>query len=131
LTALATTTALGLGWVPVQAGSVSTMGALLAGALIGRSVHAEKIREDIGQLEGVSASVAFVFLGAAIDLRSFHFSHDYHRQVVLAGVLLAVAAVLGKFLAGYAAIGSGLNRKVIGMGMVPHGEIGLLFANLA
>jgi Kef-type K+ transport system membrane component KefB len=42
-----------------------------------------------------------------------------------------VAAVLGKFLAGYAAFGPGLNRKLIGMGMVPHGEIGLLFANLA
>jgi Kef-type K+ transport system membrane component KefB len=131
LTALATTTALGLGWVAVQAGSVSTMGALLAGALIGRSGHAGKIREDIGQLEGVSASVAFVFLGAEIDLRSLHLSNDYHRQVVLAGVLLTVAAVVGKFLAGYTAIGSGLSRKVIGMGMVPHGEIGLLFANLA
>jgi Kef-type K+ transport system membrane component KefB len=43
---------------------------------------------------------------------------------------VTVAAVLGKFLAGYAAIGSGLNRKVIGMGMAPHGEIGLLFANI-
>jgi Kef-type K+ transport system membrane component KefB len=43
---------------------------------------------------------------------------------------LTGAAILGKFLAGYAALGSGLNRKVIGMGMVPHGEIGLLFTNI-
>jgi Kef-type K+ transport system membrane component KefB len=131
VTALAATTALGLGWVAVQAGSVSTMGGLLAGILIGRSIHAEKVRESIGQLEGVSASVAFVFLGAEIDLRIFQLGDGYHRQIVLAGVLLTLAAVVGKFVAGYAAIGPGLNRKVIGMGMVPHGEIGLLFANLA
>jgi Kef-type K+ transport system membrane component KefB len=131
LTALAATTALGLAWVAVQVGSVSTMGALLAGLLIGRSAHARKIREDFGHLEGVPASVAFVFLGAEIDFRAFQLSDGYHRQVVLAGVLLALAAVLGKFLAGYAAIRWGLKKKVIGMGMVPHGEIGLLFANIA
>jgi Kef-type K+ transport system membrane component KefB len=131
LTVLATITALGLAWVAVKAGSVTTMGALLAGILIGRSAHAETVREEIGLLEGVSASVAFVFLGAEIDLRAFHLGDGYHRQVILAGVLLAVVAVLGKFLAGYAAIGPGLKRKVIGVGMVPHGEIGLLFANLA
>jgi Kef-type K+ transport system membrane component KefB len=107
------------------------MGALLAGILIGRSAQVGQIRDEVGHVEGVSASVAFVFLGAEIDLRMFQFSDGYHRQVVLAGVLLTVAAVLGKFLAGYAAIGSGLNRKVIGRGMVAHGEIGLLFANIA
>jgi Kef-type K+ transport system membrane component KefB len=79
----------------------------------------------------VAASVAFVFLGAEIDFRAFDLSDGYHRQIILAGVLLTVAAVVGKFLAGYAAYGPGLNRKVVGMGMVPHGEIGLLFANLA
>jgi Kef-type K+ transport system membrane component KefB len=131
LTALASITALGLGWVAVQAGSVSTMGGLLAGILIGRSSQAAKVRENIGQVEGVSASVAFVFLGAGIDLHMFHLTDGYHRQVVLAAVLLTVAAVVGKFLAGYTVIGWKLNRKVIGMGMVPHGEIGLLFANIA
>jgi Kef-type K+ transport system membrane component KefB len=131
LTALAAVTALGMGWVAVQAGSVSTMGALLAGIAIGRSSHAGTVRENIGQLEGVSSSVAFVFLGAGIDLHTFHLGDGFHWQIVLASVLLTVAAVVGKFLAGYAAIGSGLNRKVIGIGMVPHGEIGLLFANIA
>lgn len=131
LTALAVITALGLAWLAVKAGSVSSMGALLAGVLIGRSPQAATIRENVGHLEGVSASVAFVFLGAEIDLRSFNPGDGYHRQIMLAGVLLTVAAVLGKLLAGYAAIGARLNRHVIGVGLVPHGEIGLLFANLA
>jgi Kef-type K+ transport system membrane component KefB len=74
LPALAITMALGLAWVAVQAGSVSTTGALLAGILIGQSSHAGKVREDVGHVEGVSASVAFVFLGAEIDLRSFQLS---------------------------------------------------------
>ena len=44
---------------------------------------------------------------------------------------MALVAVLGKFLAGYAAVRWVVKKKVIGMGMVPHGEIGLLFANIA
>jgi Kef-type K+ transport system membrane component KefB len=40
--------------------------------------------------------------------------------------VLALLGVAGKFLAGYAA-GPGLRASVVGWGMVPRGEVGLIF----
>jgi Kef-type K+ transport system membrane component KefB len=41
---------------------------------------------------------------------------------------LIVAAVVGKFAAGYAPFWLKANKKVIGVGMIPRGEVGLIFA---
>ncbi|MBS0262145.1 MAG: cation:proton antiporter, partial [Planctomycetes bacterium] len=39
-------------------------------------------------------------------------------------------AVVGKFLAGYAPVWFTGNKKVIGVGMIPRGEVGLIFAQM-
>jgi Kef-type K+ transport system membrane component KefB len=41
-----------------------------------------------------------------------------------------VAAVIGKFAAGYAPFWLKANKKVIGVGMIPRGEVGLIFAQM-
>lgn len=46
------------------------------------------------------------------------------------GILLTIIAIVGKLLAGYAAFGWPLRKLVIGVGMVPRGEVGLIFAQL-
>jgi Kef-type K+ transport system membrane component KefB len=81
-------------------------------------------------LEQVLVSISFVYLGGEIDLRAFDLSEAYKRQVLLAAVLLTCAAILGKYLAGYALLGRRRNRKVVGMGMIPHGEMGLVFGHM-
>jgi Kef-type K+ transport system membrane component KefB len=43
---------------------------------------------------------------------------------------LIVVALLGKFLAGYAPFWSKVNKNVIGVGMIPRGEVGLIFAQM-
>jgi Na+:H+ antiporter len=42
--------------------------------------------------------------------------------------LLILVAVLGKWLAGYAPVWFKGNKNVIGVGMIPRGEVGLIFA---
>ena len=49
--------------------------------------------------------------------------------LVIGGALI-VAAVLGKFLAGYAPFWIRANKRVIGVGMIPRGEVGLIFAQM-
>jgi Kef-type K+ transport system membrane component KefB len=44
------------------------------------------------------------------------------------GGLLVAAALIGKFVAGYAPFWMRINKKVIGVGMIPRGEVGLIFA---
>ncbi len=43
---------------------------------------------------------------------------------------IIVAAVLGKFWAGYAPFWIRGNKRVIGVGMIPRGEVGLIFAQM-
>jgi Kef-type K+ transport system membrane component KefB len=41
-----------------------------------------------------------------------------------------VAAVIGKFAAGYAPFWVSVDKRVIGVGMIPRGEVGLIFAQM-
>ena len=59
------------------------------------------------------------------DLRSF----AHPRVLALAGAL-TVAAVVGKQVCGLGARGEGVDCLTIGLGMVPRGEVGLIFANV-
>src|SRR5690606_231036 len=49
--------------------------------------------------------------------------------LIVGGALIAVA-ILGKFLAGYAPFWFKGKKSVIGVGMVPRGEAGLIFAQM-
>jgi Kef-type K+ transport system membrane component KefB len=65
--------------------------------------------------------VFFVYTGMQVDLRSFV---DPGTLLIAAGV--TTAAFVGKIVAGYVA--GTVNRAVVGWGMVPRGEVGLIFA---
>jgi Kef-type K+ transport system membrane component KefB len=58
-----------------------------------------------------------------VDVRSFS-----SREVVLVGLALTVVGILGKFAAGFAPVWIRANKTLIGVGMVPRGEVGLIFA---
>jgi Kef-type K+ transport system membrane component KefB len=53
---------------------------------------------------------------------------NWHTLMV--GGSLIVAAVVGKFLAGYSPFWFKGNKNVIGVGMIPRGEVGLIFAQM-
>lgn len=66
--------------------------------------------------------VFFVLTGMQVDLKTLA-----DPQLVLIALGITAAAVVGKLLAGFAA-GRGNNPWVVGWGMVPRGEVGLIFA---
>ena len=45
-------------------------------------------------------------------------------------LILCLVAVRGKYVAGFAVFQKGINRNVIGFGMIPRGEVGLIFAQV-
>ena len=67
---------------------------------------------------------------AAVDVRAFNPLDPAARSTLLLGGLLVVGAVVGKFAAGYAPFWFKANKNVIGVGMIPRGEVGLIFAQL-
>jgi len=69
-----------------------------------------------------------VFVGAQVDLHVLNPLEAAHRSTLVVGALLIVVAVAGKILAGYAPFWFRGRKIVIGVGMVPRGEVGLIFA---
>ncbi len=106
-----------------QVGSALIIGAFTAGLVFAPTPHAHTIERGVVRLGHFFVPIFFVSVGAAVDVRTFA-----QGNVLLVGVLLVVAAVIGKFAAGYAPFWFQGRKVVIGVGMVPRGEVGLIFA---
>ena len=87
--------------------------------------HAHRHIEDIVEPLGLFlVPIFFVVTGMAVDLTTLQ-----DPRVVLVALALSVAAIIGKYVSGYFA-GKGVNKALIGFGMVPRGEVGLIFASI-
>lgn len=117
-----------LSYVAGAIGLAAIVGAFAAGLVINRDdfrddesgLSAEKM---VASLEKLFAPVFFVFVGMQVNLETFADS-----TTLMVGGALTVVAVLGKIISGVAA-GKGVSRLAVGIGMVPRGEVGLIFAS--
>jgi Kef-type K+ transport system membrane component KefB len=130
LTILAVMLALGLAWLASVAGSALIIGAFAAGLLLHGTHKAHEVERGVTHLGHFFVPIFFVSVGAAVDVRVLNLLDPASRQTLLVGGLLIVTAVVGKFLAGYAPFWFRGNKKVIGVGMIPRGEVGLIFAQM-
>ena len=83
--------------------------------------HIEDIIEPLGLF---LIPIFFVVTGMAVDLTTLK-----DPKLVMVALIITVVAILGKYVAGFFA-GKGVNRSLIGFGMVPRGEVGLIFASI-
>jgi Kef-type K+ transport system membrane component KefB len=127
-TMLAVMMAFGLAWLASIVGSAMIIGAFAAGLLLRDTPHAQEIERGVAHLGHFFVPLFFVMVGAAVDVGVLNPLEPGNRPTLLIGGLLILVAVIGKFLAGYAPIWFKGNKKVIGVGMIPRGEVGLIFA---
>lgn len=83
--------------------------------------HVEDLLEPVGQ---VFVPIFFVYTGMSVDLTTFS-----DPAIIVTALGLTVAAIIGKVVSGFAA-GKGVNHWLIGFGMAPRGEVGLIFATI-
>jgi Kef-type K+ transport system membrane component KefB len=76
----------------------------------------------------IFAPIFFVSVGAQVDVRLLNPADPANRPALLLALGLTSIGVAGKFLAGFCAWGGPIRRAFIGAGMVPRGEVGLIFA---
>lgn len=129
-TMLAILLAFSLAWLASQAGSAMIIGAFAAGLLVRGTPQAVNIERGVAHLGHFFVPLFFVSVGAAVDLRVLNPLVPANHATLLVGGLLIVAAVVGKFLAGHAPFWFRGNKNVIGVGMIPRGEVGLIFAQI-
>ena len=116
--------ALLLAYIAHEVGSAIIIGSFAAGLVLARTHHGKEIEREVHDVAQFFIPIFFVVVGAAVDVKSLN------PHFLLIGLALTVVGILGKLAAGYVVWKKGLRRTVIGVGMIPRGEVGLIFAQI-
>lgn len=111
-------------------GSAMIVGAFAAGIILSGTNQFDLIGEKIKPVADIFTPIFFLSIGAQFDVRLLNPFHTENAAVLAAGVVLFVIAVGGKVIAGWSVPWRRFNRVAVGVGMIPRGEVGLIFANL-
>ena len=132
LLTLAISFCLFLSWASAKVGLAPIVGAFAAGLILDevhyQPAHPRKERDLPDLLEPanfVLVPVFFVLMGLKVDLRFFG-----HWGLLGFALVLTFAAIVGKQICSLGVIERGTNRLAIGLGMIPRGEVGLIFAGI-
>jgi len=121
--------ALLVAWAAKKADSAPIVGAFAAGMALARTNRRHDIDHALKPVVDIFAPVFFVYVGAEVNVKLLNPFVAENRPALLLGLLLTVIGFLGKFAAGFCAWGK-VRRAFIGAGMVPRGEVGLIFASV-
>jgi Kef-type K+ transport system membrane component KefB len=117
--------ALGLAWLATQLGSAMIIGAFAAGLILHPTPQRHEIEDSATQLGFFFVPIFFASVGASVDVAAL-----LTPDALIVGSLLIVVGVTGKVLAGFAPWWFQGNKLLVGVALVPRGEVGLIFAQL-
>lgn len=109
------------------------LGSFAVGLVLGETEKNHDLQKDVAPIADALVPLFFVTVGAKTDLSVLNPAIEANREGLLIALFLVAVAVLGK-LATALVVGSKdgqpLNRWAIGVGMIPRGEVGLVFAGV-
>ena len=112
------------------AGSAMIIGAFAAGLILSGTNQFHLIEDRVRPIGAVLIPVFFVSVGAQANLELFDLSRPGAAGMLLMALVLTLIALAGKLVAGWAAPWRTFDRLTVGVGMVPRGEVGLIFADI-
>ena len=111
-------------------GLAPIVGAFAAGLVLANTNQFKPIEERLKPVSDVFTPIFFVMVGAAVDIRVFNPFVSENIPILLIALILFIVAVVGKFVSGWAVFQKGINKTAVGIGMIPRGEVGLIFAQV-
>jgi Kef-type K+ transport system membrane component KefB len=118
---------LGLAAFAAQIGLAAIIGAFLAGMIVAETKDQSSIESEVAPLYAFFPPFFFAFIGLQVDIAAFADGETIVLLVVITA--LATAAKFGGAWLG--ARGEGRReRRAIGLGMVPRGEVGVIVASI-
>jgi len=107
------------------------LGAFAAGLVLDETDVRKELDELVKPIADLLVPIFFVTVGARADLGVLNPTVPENRAGLLIAAFLMVVAIVGKVVTGWAVFGQpGINRLAIGVGMIPRGEVGLVFAGI-
>jgi Kef-type K+ transport system membrane component KefB len=111
-------------------GLAPIVGAFAAGLVLDEVVFHDHLKKGDRPLEAQLEPVGqlltplfFILTGARVDLGAFG-----DTEALTLAAALTVAAIIGKQACALVAFGDGVHKRSVGLGMIPRGEVGLIFA---
>jgi len=121
-----------LAWAAAGVGLAPIVGAFAAGLVLDEA-HFESfsrrgeqgLHDLLAPVSAVLVPVFFVLMGMKVDLSAFA-----RWDLLGFAAALTAVAVIGKQVCSLAVVERGVNRLSVGLGMIPRGEVGLIFAGI-
>ena len=113
-----------MAYLAEKAGLAGIIGSYAAGLAFAQHHDEDKLLKQFEPLTDVLSPIFFVLIGSSIAFSSID------STLWLALGLILVAAVAGKMIAAYALPKKDYQRAAVGTGLMPRGEVGLVFAQL-
>ncbi|MFH7242427.1 MAG: cation:proton antiporter [Spirulina sp.] len=107
------------------------LGAFAAGLILAETSKHKELEEQINPIADMLVPIFFITVGARTDISVLNPLDPNNRPGLIIASFLVVVAFVGKVVTGFAVFGQpGINRLAVGVGMVPRGEVGLVFAGV-
>ena len=112
-------------------GLEAALGAFAAGLILSKSAHTHAIEAAVKPVVALFATIFFVLIGTGMDLSVLNPLDPANRPGLIVAAFLLVVAIAGKVAAGWCFFSQQpTQRLVVGLGMMPRGEVGLIFLGL-
>ena len=107
------------------------LGAFAAGLVLDETDKRRELQEQVIPIADLLVPIFFVTVGARTDLGVLNPAIPSNREGLLVAIFLIIVAILGKVVTGLTVFGQPqINRLAIGVGMIPRGEVGLVFVGV-
>lgn len=121
--------AFALSYIAVVIHLEAILGAFAAGLVLAETDKRKQLEEITLPIADMLVPIFFVAVGARTDVGVLNPLNPANREGLIIASFLVVVAIVGKVVTGLAVFGQpGINRLAIGVGMIPRGEVGLVFA---
>ena len=114
-----------LAFLAQRSGSAMIVGAFAAGLVLYQLPQRHEIEKAVTSIGHFFVPVFFASVGAAVDLRALA-----NTQSLVLGAVLIGCGIAGKVAAGFAPWWYRGDKLFVGLGMMPRGEVGLIFAQM-
>jgi len=104
------------------------LGSFAAGLVLAETEKRKELEEQILPVADIFVPIFFVCVGAKTDVSVLNPVDPNNREGLILASFLIVVAIVGKVVTGFTIFGQPtINRLAIGVGMIPRGEVGLVF----
>ena len=107
------------------------LGAFAAGLILAETDKRKELEEQVVPVADLLVPIFFVCVGAKTDVSVLNPTIPSNRAGLAIAAFLIVVAIIGKVITGFTLAGNKeINNLAVGVGMIPRGEVGLVFAGV-